>query len=62
MWLRQEHAKGAFEVCYLKSSLMPADGLTKLLSKQKFNRFVRLLNMKEIDGDGGELEDASEIT
>src|ERR1700712_1576571 len=41
--LRQEHQKGSFQVSYLPTSDMPADGLTKNLSRQKFERFVSLL-------------------
>lgn len=31
MWLCQEHGKSSFEISYLPTSNMPADGLTKLL-------------------------------
>ena len=48
MWLRQEHAKGAFEVEYLATADMLADGLTKYLPAQKFQRFKELLNVKLI--------------
>lgn len=47
MWLRQEHAKGSFEVEYLKTSEMPADGLTKSLTQQQFLHFKRLLNLQD---------------
>ena len=46
MWLRQEHAKGSFTVEYLETSEMPADGLTKALTHQQFERFKQLLNLK----------------
>ena len=39
-WLRQEAKKGSFEVKYLPTTEMPADGLTKALDKSKFNQFV----------------------
>jgi hypothetical protein len=47
MWLRQEHAKGSFKVEYLETSLMPADGLTKSLTQQQFQKFKELLNLKD---------------
>jgi hypothetical protein len=33
MWLRQEYKKGSFQVTYLPTNDMPADGLTKNLSR-----------------------------
>lgn len=45
MWLKQEHAKGAFRVQYLPTELMPADGLTKSLSRAQFEHFRRHLNL-----------------
>jgi hypothetical protein len=45
MWLRQEYSKGTFEVVYLPTDKMPADGLTKNLSRQGFEHFRSLLNM-----------------
>ena len=36
MWLKQEHAKGSFEVVYLETINMLADGLTKYLPAHKF--------------------------
>jgi hypothetical protein len=50
MWLRQEHAKGVFEVSYLPTNSMPADGLTKSLSRQKFEHFRSLLNLQDVRG------------
>ena len=47
MWLRQEHQKGSFEVTYLPSSEMYADGLTKNLPRQKFETFLALLNLQD---------------
>jgi hypothetical protein len=49
MWLRQEHAKGSFEVLYMKTSDMPADGMTKALSAQQFIRFREHLNLHNTD-------------
>lgn len=47
MWLRQEHAKGSFTVEYLQTSSMPADGLTKPLTQQQFEKFKRQLNLQD---------------
>jgi hypothetical protein len=44
-WLRQEAKKGIFEVKYLPTNEMPADGLTKALDKGKFKRFVAQLRL-----------------
>jgi hypothetical protein len=46
LWARQEHSKGRFEVVYLPTSLMPADGLTKALPRQSFEQFRALLNLQ----------------
>ncbi|KAL6352274.1 hypothetical protein LRP88_14480 [Fusarium phalaenopsidis] len=45
MWLRQEVEKKSFTVTYLPTARMPADGLTKALLRQKFERFRAQLNM-----------------
>ena len=50
MWIRQEHAKGVFQVTYLPTNDMPADGLTKNLSRQKFEHFRALLNLIDVRG------------
>jgi hypothetical protein len=50
LWLRQEYAKGSFEVTYLPTDAMPADGLTKNLSRQKFEHFRALLNLQDVRG------------
>ena len=39
-WVRQEAKKGQFEVKYLPTNEMPADGLTKALDRGKFEQFV----------------------
>ena len=44
-WVRQEAKKGQFEVKYLPTNEMPADGLTKALDKGKFERFVAQLGL-----------------
>jgi hypothetical protein len=53
MWLRQEHAKGSFEVLYLQTSDMPADGMTKALTAQQFIRFRNQLNLQVESGITG---------
>lgn len=56
MWLKQEFRKGRFLVEYLKTDQMPADGLTKALSRSKFEHFRSMLNLidikREVDLDG----------
>src|SRR5947207_9561531 len=44
-WVRQEAKKGSFEVKYLPTNKMPADGLTKALDRGKFGRFVAQLGL-----------------
>lgn len=72
MWLKQEHAKGTFQVRYIKTSEMPADGLTKALPGQAFDRFVRHLNLvhtreiteditEGITGEHGEVSEEDRI-
>jgi hypothetical protein len=48
MWLKQEHRKGTFQVEYLPTELMPADGLTKNLSRARFEHFRALLNFHDV--------------
>jgi hypothetical protein len=50
MWLRQENSKGVFQVTYLATNNMPADGLTKSLPRQKFEHFKALLNLQDARG------------
>jgi hypothetical protein len=49
MWLKQEYAKGNLRVTYLKTSEMPADGLTKALPRQGHERFLAHLNLHHIE-------------
>jgi hypothetical protein len=49
MWLKQEYAKGNLQVTYLKTSEMPADGLTKALPRQGHERFLAHLNLHYIN-------------
>lgn len=48
MWLKQEHGRGTFKVEYLPTELMPADGLTKNLSRARFEHFRALLNFHDV--------------
>lgn len=54
MWLKQEFEKGTFEVSYLPTAQMPADGLTKALPRQRFEHFRALLNMVTVAEEGSE--------
>jgi len=56
MWLRQEHAKGSFQVTYLPTNDMPADGLTKNLPRYKAEHFRALLNLQDVRGKIEKLE------
>jgi hypothetical protein len=44
-WLRQEVQRGRFGVSWIPTEEMPADGLTKTLSRDKHSRFVEFLGM-----------------
>ena len=47
-WLRQEVQRGSIAVRYTKSAQMLADGLTKALLNDAFDRFVRQLGLVDI--------------
>jgi hypothetical protein len=47
-WLRQEVQAGRIPVKWVPTDEMAADGLTKLLPRQKFARFIRQLGMEDI--------------
>ncbi|KAI0998788.1 hypothetical protein K3495_g9407 [Podosphaera aphanis] len=47
-WLRQQCQKGTIKLEWIETDRMPADGLTKLLPKQKHQNFLRQLNMVDI--------------
>jgi hypothetical protein len=51
MWLRQEHANGSFDVTYMPTTDMPADGLTKQLSRQQLEHFRALLNLQDMHAE-----------
>lgn len=47
-WSRQEYVKGSFKIKYTPTSQIAADGLTKLLPRQKFLHFRQLLDLKDV--------------
>ncbi len=53
--LCQEHQAGKFELVYLPTNDMLADGLTKNLPRYKFERFKALLNLYDAREDLGKL-------
>jgi hypothetical protein len=62
MWLRQEYRKGRFELAYIPTADMPADGLTKALPRQRFEQFVDHLGLVDAqqricEADGNLLDD-----
>ncbi len=61
LWLRQEHAKGSFEITYLPTADMPADGLTKNLPRYKFEHFRALLHLDDIRGLVEKLAEQSKL-
>lgn len=48
-WLRQEVAAGRVSVQWKPTNLMPADGLTKILVRQKHTEFVRQLGLRDVE-------------
>ena len=48
LWIRQEVAASCINVKWVTTDSMPADGLTKILPKQKFAEFVRQLGLVNI--------------
>jgi hypothetical protein len=47
-WLRQEVQAGAYNVQWVPTGEMPADGLTKPLSRQTHEAFVDMLGMRDV--------------
>jgi hypothetical protein len=47
-WLRQEVSAGNVNITWKPTNEMPADGLTKALSIQKHQEFVKMLGLKDI--------------
>ena len=48
MWLCQETEAGRLQVSWMATNQMPADGLTKSLSRQKHSTFVEQLGLIDI--------------
>jgi hypothetical protein len=47
-WLRQEVEEGRISIRWIPTAEMPADGLTKSLSAQKHEAFIKQLNLVDI--------------
>jgi hypothetical protein len=47
-WVRQEVSKGKINIKWVPTAKMVADGLTKILPRQKHEEFVRMLRMEDI--------------
>ena len=47
-WLRQEYQAGRVSIRWLPTAKMPADGLTKALSRQKHEGFISLIGLVDI--------------
>jgi hypothetical protein len=47
-WLRQEVSKGRISIKWVPTARMAADGLTKLLPRQKHDEFVKMMRMEDI--------------
>jgi Reverse transcriptase (RNA-dependent DNA polymerase) len=47
-WLRQEVREGRIKVIWVPTGQMVADGLTKLLPRQKHEHFIKMLRMTDI--------------
>jgi ribosomal protein L30/L7E len=48
MWLRQEVEQKRIQVNWVPTDQMPADGLTKILSRPKHESFVKQLGLEDI--------------
>jgi hypothetical protein len=48
LWIRQEVTASRINVQWVPTDRMPADGLTKILPKQKFVEFIRQLGLVDI--------------
>jgi hypothetical protein len=47
-WLRQEHHAGRIRIEWIPTSEMPADGLTKALTHQRHEGFIKLIRLDDI--------------
>ena len=48
MWLQQEVEQRKLIVAQVATAAMPADGLTKILSRQKHKTFIQQLGLKDV--------------
>ena len=48
LWIWQEVAAGRLDVIWVPTNEMLADRLTKILPRQKFQEFVRLLELTDV--------------
>ena len=48
LWLRQEVRAGRIAIRWVPTARMVADGLTKLLSRQQHERFIKLLHLVDV--------------
>jgi hypothetical protein len=48
-WLRQEIQAGNIKVCWIPTNEMPADGLTKALSIQQHEKFIKQLGLVDLE-------------
>jgi hypothetical protein len=48
LWVRQEVEAGRLKVQWVLTDRMPADGMTKMLPRQKHTEFVKQLNLMDI--------------
>ena len=49
-WLRQEVQANRIKITWVPTSQMPADGLTKPLTSQNHEKFIKMLNLQGIKG------------
>jgi hypothetical protein len=47
-WLRQEVQNGRIDIKWVSTNVMPADGLTKLLPRQKHEAFRAMINLVDV--------------
>ena len=47
-WLRQQALQGTLKIDWISTQEMPADSLTKALPRQKFEKWVKQLNLVDI--------------
>jgi len=48
MWIKQEAENHRLSIAWVPTASMPADGLTKILSRQNHERFIKQLGLEDI--------------